>query len=1293
MVRARRTSATLFAETSQPQKLRLAVGNQPLPKPRALLWVPTLQCINAKLNNTTSLIEEQLSFIRSADGGGDSAGTDDSERHARSSGTSSRNEEYGYRSSSGFRKVAAPEMQKSDEGIIRQYPTRNLKIRRLGSENTPLARSYEEKEKSRSIPTQELGLKATKRPQQRSQDNSSRFRGSLEDRSASFAQHEQGNTSDIPGHAESKQMLRKLVEELSGSEPGKAIRLAEELLAEIMEAASNPDGPISSHPPNQEKQLLERRVVSLDSHSDDWLGSTIDESHSQSDATSGLLPEEDSDSDSTVAASTSGDHLSGQPYVHQNFSRIDSPPASVAPLRVPKSESSDNPFRQEASFSQRGSKDNSSALSSLPFVSEGEDAKDAVDGSDKRRQLLPEPTSGTGFKTESRSPDLAQMEGKSTSNSETSWRSAIVTDDVTQALLKPGTFHEDKIDQEGGEISQPSISADVTPEMSRSNQLVAHPEEPLAGTQPSSRPSHRLGNPVDRATMCEYISLECSQEDSRQNDVSSKSEIRQTTRTTRDVSELPGHGTSALKRRKQPVDKADREKNEERPILRTKHTLAKHASDTSEFQPFPDFWTTAFERLSASSDQTMDPKSPLFEDARMNDQARTWALELIANTHKVEAMSHAWNKLRIPERTHRWPHIMLATLQSWPQHALAVLKATYTAPTPPDIAVTDALDYVTQYYLSRPGGARLRDVLDDLESMLHQVLDRSPYKRPHIEQRTIRRFLAEIDVEKASALFERLLDRSVPLNEDTLLHFLDVFAKNGRLEYALAIWKQILESEIDVSSTKLLSSCSTLLGEIGKNPQQHFRKSGIISEMLQYSVQPNMIISNIMIYNALSAGDVKGGWNLYELIKRKDMKPDEYTYSILLNNAKSRRDREAIDYLIVKINKDGYERDPHIVTDLLHDIYLSSNRSGTQSARSFNAMLSAYQRYYSTSALRDLGILNASSERFDVSSGLDLPQPPSPTLVVMIMAFIRHCKDIADLYTFYQRWKRLVHEGHPQIAPLASASEHISNLFIHTLGRSRDTLHLCPMVLTDMIHSLPKPDPRTVEDAAWDCSHPSASRDGPEADKSSDTSTDRPLFSQPTTQTFTILLSSYLRHRQFRAAEKVLSIMTSRGALPNQVTWNALINGYASVQDAKGAVRTLKRMEKDGWGGDSYTMRALGRIRRRQDLVREFEQAEEETATTKSAEWEERQGRASSEEAAAEKVDNEAASSDTNSEGYVDEAKPQHDWAAQLDSDLDVVPTARRWPKPVDTLFRPSVNTNPGDAFSPQGSQTRPFAI
>ena len=585
----------------------------------------------------------------------------------------------------------------------------------------------------------------------------------------------------------------------------------------------------------------------------------------------------------------------------------------------------------------------------------------------------------------------------------------------------------------------------------------------------------------------------------------------------------------------------------------------------------------------------------------------------------------SWEKISISKRLRLWPELMYLSLSHHPESSLKVLAATYMEPYPPSRTVSDCINYIVSYYLRTQELTQPGQILKIFGTISYLLRNRQP-NYLQLSQDSIYLLLTKLSGDLVKLLYDILEEVGHPLHQNTLIHFSSRLARLGDTDLALKVLKRIHEGGANFESAALSSLCSTVLENKWQSSNFEVSDSEIFEFMLKCGLKPNIITYNILLLNSFRNGDYATGWRIYETMLENGVKPDGHSYSILLNDAKLRMDQSAFKRVIEMIRESG-TNNAHIATDILHAIFLL-NHSGTGSlaapesegsVTSFERMLPVYCEYFEMRPLVEL--IPFFSTRFgDLTSCLDtdnseIPMIPSgPTLVVMLTALLKECtpQSVIDQYKWF---RHQVNSGNPVVVELLH-STHVYNIFLMAFGQSTTTLDLCPQIIGDMLSTSAKafssqtvtegatPTPEAIYEAdrraaAYDAEHSSSHRNEKNAsmlqsELTSKLSTSRnpiPTLSSPSSTpmpdvyTWSILLHIFMKHGQARAAEKVLTMMEARGVVPNQVTWNSLVAGYARMQDIGMTVGVIDRLEKAGFQADHFTKSGIAQIRDRRALI------------------------------------------------------------------------------------------------------------
>ncbi|CZS96010.1 uncharacterized protein RAG0_05492 [Rhynchosporium agropyri] len=425
--------------------------------------------------------------------------------------------------------------------------------------------------------------------------------------------------------------------------------------------------------------------------------------------------------------------------------------------------------------------------------------------------------------------------------------------------------------------------------------------------------------------------------------------------------------------------------------------------------------------------------------------------------------------------------------------------------------------------------------------------------------------------------------------------------------------------------------------------------TNIFRFVLEAGAEPNIITYNMLLKSSLDVGDHQTAWQMHEMMIASGPIPDAHTYSMLLNDAKLRVDSPGIRAVLDHVRSGGIRNDHiatdilHAILSL-HQQERRTAMTSDQPIKSqkpiFNRLL---QVYYDQFDIRPLARIipyfanqfpDLMEERGEDMQDL-MREPSEATLVVMITGYLDNPQDSRTVGLFYKHFRSLLLQNDPVVAPLMKTT-HVWNSVLMALGKF-GRLADCSSLVGDMLsgpdHTFDQSRPAVSVESVE--TEPRVSGDNPRLSLSPDESNSEPLDGQcepkteiapaddvlqpicqdspqpetsprsslpalpnlpssrplilqppkPDVYTWSILLKLFMEQRQPLAAEKVLTMMLSRGIVPTQVTYNTLIVGYARMDDTVMTVDALRRLEQAGFSADDSTMNALAALRNRRALV------------------------------------------------------------------------------------------------------------
>ena len=553
--------------------------------------------------------------------------------------------------------------------------------------------------------------------------------------------------------------------------------------------------------------------------------------------------------------------------------------------------------------------------------------------------------------------------------------------------------------------------------------------------------------------------------------------------------------------------------------------------------------------------------------AVISEQGRTLVLprraeksvwpRMITLDMSTQQVLEVWQNIKPMFVKSRWRDYMLWAMQRKPEIALKSLDVAITQSIPriSRQILEDCLDFLAAVFLKRnstPDPSKLEDIYQLTCSFIKAASSQRSAGSNSINQRTVHLLITHCSNDQAENLYQTICDHKFRLYSFTLLHFLRKFGDMGNKLLCVDVIQKITESRIDTGSDIVQSAFVRLLKS--RNDQSWYKSSSyFLTECLRMGIRPRIFMFNNLILNSVEAGDYKTAFHLYKVAQERELKPDAITYRVLLKGCWKSMDQENLESIVRDIEtNETLNVDDELIFYILYTFF--KIEINIDRLYVFSNMLSVYTRFYAIQPLREVVSV-------DIDSPIQASNPPSTrALGIMLIAYIRQYSDSHHtLLNLYQRYWDGVNQGHPLIAPLA-ATEHVANAFILAFGRDRHTINVCTSIIRSMLQ-LEQASPSTLGFSR-------SSR-----------------IAGPTVSTWSIYLMSFGRHGQMATAEKILSMMKSRGIEPNNVTWNNLIHGYAITQDIINVMGSIKRMEVEGHSIDDYTVAGLGRLRDRDSLI------------------------------------------------------------------------------------------------------------
>ena len=637
-----------------------------------------------------------------------------------------------------------------------------------------------------------------------------------------------------------------------------------------------------------------------------------------------------------------------------------------------------------------------------------------------------------------------------------------------------------------------------------------------------------------------------------------------------------------------------------------------------------------------------------------------------------EVIAQLWDSQPLKWKRVWWQKALLYSLLMSPRAALYIVddicKQQHLQV--PVYVLVDVFNHVITTELENTGNP-----VSSVNRMLRSIrFYLSRYSQPTrsrlLSQRTIWNVSKYCDATQLDQLIEALQKSNAVVDTDTKLHIMTKYVTLDRLGSALELLRTIPEEDFRLNANRIQSVCVLILRAPWDVEDLYGLRNRILSFMLELGISPNRQLHNVVLLNAMEAGDRALAWKSYLVTRQNGLLPNAYTYSILLKGVEHGDDLSTIYSIYQESKKDGTLMiSPRLASHLLWAIY-SFYRARGQPA--FNSMFALYVELFDTAPLVDLGILHPSFQQQNCNH---IVMPPSEhALQWLLLAWMKeNASNQAQIRELYDSYLKHTTNDHPAIAQLA-ASTITATGFILAFGQSLSTLQMCTTVAQNLLKP-PRPQPevelahlsphalesetqystpetgeagmvkQTDAQSSAVKSSSALSQSPVQADHTPRTATNEeiPLNSTPTTGTSTrradprkhynpttpllslaspkslyptappgiyvwnALVYVFARHKQVDAAERIMKLMQSHGVSPDKMTWDHLVCAYACTQDPAKVVEAVERMGKQNFKPDERTMKSLSFVVDRRSLLEGFERAAKKERELEAEELEARE--------------------------------------------------------------------------------------
>lgn len=534
-----------------------------------------------------------------------------------------------------------------------------------------------------------------------------------------------------------------------------------------------------------------------------------------------------------------------------------------------------------------------------------------------------------------------------------------------------------------------------------------------------------------------------------------------------------------------------------------------------------------------------------------------------------------WKGLDRTIKATHWQPLALSLLQTSPELLLEFLLVTSEGLERPTFnMVVDCFRYLDYFHFSEL--ENWNNGSHTYQSALLTCMDPEAWPIIILSQQGVRLYLKRGNYETTAYAFDTMRSRQSQITAETALLFMRDFTEHGDVDRAIqALWLvlKLKQPGFSLDSVGVMRHCCKLLTLDTVEDGPRGRNFRILPKLLEMGVRPDRDMMNVVLSNAFKIRDSQLGYDMLDFMKGQGQELDGYTYLALLMDAVERRDRGNVDELVAEINQQAQLRNnPFLLSKIFHAHYVFTVKHmdpDADPAEIFYSVLNFYNQLHDITPLKELSIV---PPHYTPPAGNSNTPPSLIALYIMIATYFRCQRRISVVNRVYVRFRDLVSQGHDVIGPLAE-TDHTYNEFMIALRDSPEGLRPCVRIVEDMLQPL----------------HPNARGDEERQGRAI-------AHAKPTFRTWTILLSAFIYNRQPHAAQKVRDMMARHGVEYNDVTWNVIISGYASLDKVPETAQAIKTMEAQGYPIDSYTMKSLQYLREPERLwvaIEELDKADE----------------------------------------------------------------------------------------------------
>ncbi|KAF2662336.1 hypothetical protein K491DRAFT_686817 [Lophiostoma macrostomum CBS 122681] len=498
-----------------------------------------------------------------------------------------------------------------------------------------------------------------------------------------------------------------------------------------------------------------------------------------------------------------------------------------------------------------------------------------------------------------------------------------------------------------------------------------------------------------------------------------------------------------------------------------------------------------------------------------------------------------WHKYSSEYRNSSWHLLLYYMLDKSPQNALHFTRVLAQEPivaTMKGDILADALEHIARFYLPSTGRATGRNPKPFVPNFAAVFLAHFTKDRAICSQDLLYNVARLAAPRQLRRVYDMFVEHKTFLGYETRLHYANKFGQEGDHEYALRCLHDVLgqshRSNVEIVGPRRFSwTCALILRQSVRDGQNYHKTTDIVAEFLDMGLKLDLLLYNVIIHNAIEAGDYKTAFRVFNVLEDHHITPDKHTFSILLHGCTMLSEPTKFrDFALHCSEKAREMRDVPLATDYLYYCYVTQGKYDLQSTI---ACTRAYAEHFSLEPLLpfcpELKEYLMHQDRGNAQERPDVPkmEPPPMALYIMLQIEIRKAAVIGSrkVWELLFLFRRQALEGHHAGLTKLAENPLIWNAFLLSFCRKQQ-----------------------FADASQLMKHMTEGQLG---------------FAQPNVYSWNIFMQSFWKSGQHKAAERIYEIMESRGVEPDQFTYSVLLRGYAKAQNAERVAQFLDLVNRE----------------------------------------------------------------------------------------------------------------------------------